>query len=62
MRNGKKKFLIDHSTIAYDVNGLEQYDSILDNGVRMIFFFFKLVSPPPHSTLNVENLILQNIK
>lgn len=57
MRNGKDKFL----TIAYDVNGLEQYDGMLENGIRMIFFFFDLVSFP-HLTLNVESLILQNIK
>lgn len=33
-------------TMAYDVNGLEQYDGMLDNGVRMNFFFLILSHPP----------------
>lgn len=58
MRNGKDKFL----TIAYDVNGLEQYDGMLENEIRMIFFFFFDLVSFPHLILNVEGLILQNIK
>lgn len=44
MRNGKDKFLIDYTTIAYVVNGLEQYDGMLDNRVRILFL--SLCQPP----------------